>query len=1103
MGASDATFKFQKTMSFAGLKTDAIDKARKTAQVYADETVYDLPTIQNMIAQLSSNGVADYEGLTKAAGNLNAVAGGNADTFKSVAMVMTQTAGAGKLTTENWNQMSDAIPGAAGPLMEALKKSGAYTGNFREAMEKGKISSTEFNKALTTLGTKPVAVEAAKSTETFEGAVGNMQASAVGGFTDMIDKLKPQLTQVITTIGNGIQQAFTVVTPILDKVIGSFQTWGPILGTVVGAVVAYKTAMLGVAAVTGTWNAIMKIAKGIQIAWTGVQWALNAAMNANPVGLIIIAIAALVGAFVLMYNKVGWFRDFINGVWSGIKNAAAAVVGWFQTSVVPVFQAVWDGIVAAASWAYNNILKPIFNALQIAFLVVATAIGLYWKVVLKPVFTAISTVAQWLWNTVLKPVFGWIQNGWNFLVNGIKLLWESVLRPALNAVGTFAMWLWTNAIKPAWNGIKAGWTWMVNGIKAAWNNLLKPALSAVGTAVKFLKDSVWTPTVNGIRKAWDLMAGGIRTVKTNIIDPVFEGIKKAVHAVKRAFEIAKDGIATAWGKLKEITRKPVEFIVNTVYTNGIRKVWNGIAGAVGMKDKQLPEVKFADGGVMPGYTPGKDVHHFYSPTAGGLHLSGGEAIMRPEFTRAVGGPVGIAQMNMAARQGGSRGLANYLKFGGESSSAFADGGVWAAAGKNGGALPSAVSRAQAWARSQVGKPYIWGGTGPAGYDCSGFMSAITNVLTGRSPYGRLFATGSFSRGRGAAGFQPGLQGSAFSIGVSPNTGSGIGHTAGTLGGMNVESYGHHGPATGSGARGADDGLFPWKFHLPTVGGQFVSGGGRTGGGGGGSLINLAPLTNLIKKLAKIPKAGGWSDMISGAVKGMINKLVSVATPFGGGGAIAETASKWVSAGKAMAVRAKGIAWALSQGWGPAEVKDMDWIIQRESGWNNKSTGGTSSATGLPQFLTMQCDEQGFAAPLSQYSMEFQLQAMKRYVDGRFGNFASAKKFWQSHHWYDQGGVIPTSLGVYDNGGPLPAGGAAVNLSSSSEYVLTGPQSDLLTAGLRQMQAAPAGAGGTTLTIETLNVTVGDVYGVDDLHTQIEDGLEESLERILREWEERR
>ena len=84
--------------------------------------------------EFAANGVPNYDKLAEAAGNLNAVAGGSADTFKSVAMVLTQTAGQRKLTTENWNQLSDAIPGASGKIQQALKEAGAYTGNFRDCL---------------------------------------------------------------------------------------------------------------------------------------------------------------------------------------------------------------------------------------------------------------------------------------------------------------------------------------------------------------------------------------------------------------------------------------------------------------------------------------------------------------------------------------------------------------------------------------------------------------------------------------------------------------------------------------------------------------------------------------------------------------------------------------------------------------------------------------------------------------------------------------------------------------------------------------------------------------------------------------------------------
>ena len=109
-------------------------------------------------------------------------------------MMLTQTAGAGKLTTENWNQLADAIPGASGKLQEALLKNGAYTGNFRDAMSKGEITADEFNKALMDLGMTDVAKQAATSTSTIEGAMGNLEAAVTGGLTDAFNLFKPAVT---------------------------------------------------------------------------------------------------------------------------------------------------------------------------------------------------------------------------------------------------------------------------------------------------------------------------------------------------------------------------------------------------------------------------------------------------------------------------------------------------------------------------------------------------------------------------------------------------------------------------------------------------------------------------------------------------------------------------------------------------------------------------------------------------------------------------------------------------------------------------------------------------------------------------------------------
>ena len=209
---SDAIEKFQSTMNFAGKTKEETEEATKLFKKYADDTVYDLNDITNTGAQLAANGINSYKELAIAAGNLNAVAGGNADTFKSVGMVLTQTAGAGKLTTENWNQMADAIPGASGKLQEALKNMNAYTGDFRDAMADGQISAEEFLKAIQELGSTDAAEEAARSTKTFEGAIGNLEATVTTGMTNVLDAFgKEKVTGTITKFGDIVAKAFEKV----------------------------------------------------------------------------------------------------------------------------------------------------------------------------------------------------------------------------------------------------------------------------------------------------------------------------------------------------------------------------------------------------------------------------------------------------------------------------------------------------------------------------------------------------------------------------------------------------------------------------------------------------------------------------------------------------------------------------------------------------------------------------------------------------------------------------------------------------------------------------------------------------------------------------
>lgn len=231
--ASDSIDKFKSTMKLGGFGEKEINEATKIVQKYADDTVYDLSTVSNTTAQLAANGIKNYTELTQAAGNLNAQAGGSAETFKAVAMMLTQTAGAGKLTTENWNQLADAIPGASGVLQKAMVDNGAYTGNFRDAMEKGKISADEFNQAITKLGMNDGAIQAAKTTTTFEGAIGNLQANIVGGINDIIKHLgKDKLTGIINGASDSVVGLFQHVSDVFSYLDKNKSTIGNITGNV-------------------------------------------------------------------------------------------------------------------------------------------------------------------------------------------------------------------------------------------------------------------------------------------------------------------------------------------------------------------------------------------------------------------------------------------------------------------------------------------------------------------------------------------------------------------------------------------------------------------------------------------------------------------------------------------------------------------------------------------------------------------------------------------------------------------------------------------------------------------------------------------------------
>lgn len=487
--ASDSADKFKSTLNFAGLDTGTIDALTASTQTYADQTVYSISDIRNVTAQLAANGVQGFDKLAEAAGNLNAVAGGNAQTFSSVGMVLTQTAGAGKLTTENWNQLADAIPGASGKLQEAMLKNGAYTGNFRDAMEKGEISAEEFNQAIMDLGMTDAAKEAATSTSTIEGAMGNLEASVVGVGTTILDQFKGPLTSGISLLAQGISGLSGVFT-------GLVQTIGPILSQI-GT--TFQTAFQPVVEIVQS-----QLLPALQPLMSALQNLGNAIMP-----IIMTAIQTIAPVLSTLVSNIGQTMSVIATAVTPVINNIASLIQAVLPAIQSAFQ-IWgtyiQGVINAVFPFIQTIVTSVMNVVNAIITTVLAAINGDWSGVWEGIQNIVSSV----WNGIQSIVSG--------AINAVSGVISSVLS---GISGIFSS---------VWNGIKGA-------VSSAWSGITSAVSSGLSSMMNFITSI--PSRIMGVFSgagSWLLSAG------KNIIQGLINGIKNAIGGAISAVKDAVGGI---------------------------------------------------------------------------------------------------------------------------------------------------------------------------------------------------------------------------------------------------------------------------------------------------------------------------------------------------------------------------------------------------------------------------------------------------------------------------------------------------------------------------------------------------------------------------------
>lgn len=567
INASDSAQKFANTLSFAGLDTKTIDQLTERTQKYADQTVYDLSDIRNTTAQLAANGVDNYANLAEAAGNLNAVAGGNADTFKSVGMVLTQTAGAGKLTTENWNQLADAIPGASGKLQEAMLKNGAYTGDFRDAMAKGEISAEEFNQAIMDLGLTDAAKEAATSTSTIEGAMGNLEASVVNVGMQILDSFKGPATQGISMLAEGISSLPQTFKSMMASMMPVLQR--------IGGVLQESFVPVGQAISGKLLPALQPFMQACQNLGSAILPILNAAFE---------ALMPVLGSLLAGLAQVG---GTIMSTLTPVINNLAAV---FQT-VLPVVQRqfqIWgtelQNIINAVFPYIQTVITTVMNIINGIITTVLAALQGDWN----GVWTGIQNIAVRVWNG--------IQNNVTAAINAVS----GVISAVLNAITSTWSGAWTtvrNLASSAWNGITNAVKNGVNSVASTVSGIggrIRGAFSDAGSWLVSAGNNIIQGLINGIKGAIGNAVAAVKNAASNIVNAAKNAL--GIHSPSRVFrdEVGKmipAGLGVGVTMNEKLAVRPVQSMVTSLLPSSLSgSVSSPMASPVTLADNSKPRV---------------------------------------------------------------------------------------------------------------------------------------------------------------------------------------------------------------------------------------------------------------------------------------------------------------------------------------------------------------------------------------------------------------------------------------------------------------------------------------------------------------------------------
>ena len=412
------------------------------------------------------------------------------------------------------------------------------------------FGTNQYSKWLALINTAPEKVdELDSSLRDCAGTTKEMSDAMMSGFGGSIEQLKSSLDVLMTMLGKTLSE---FLVPIIQG-ISNFLNWlnsldagtRRIIVTIGMVIAAAGPVLIFIGKVTQGVGALMKLAPTIVTVFgkiktvvgvvAGALKGLWAAMLANPITIVIAAIAALVAGFIYLWNNSEEFRQFWINLWETIKNAVQvaweAITTWITTTwenIRTTAETVWTAISTFFSTTWENIRLNI----ETAWTAITTFFSTAWE--------NIRIIAETIWNAIVT----FFTTTWTTITTGVQTAWTNI----------------TTVISTALEAIKTAVTTIWNAIKTA----ISSVLSAIGSAVS----SSWNTIKSNITNAMNNIKSGITSAWNNIKSAVSSALSSIGSTISSGFNNAKNTITS---------------ILNSIKST-IQNIWNGavniVSGAV-------------------------------------------------------------------------------------------------------------------------------------------------------------------------------------------------------------------------------------------------------------------------------------------------------------------------------------------------------------------------------------------------------------------------------------------------------------------------------------------------------------------------------------------